>query len=240
MSRRWPTRRGVVGGCLLAAGGSSAFSGVALAQTQRRGPWLITRTEYPPRLKAMMLSARQSAMATDVVLQRSDIREIRSYRNFLDSKIKGAKGEIAQLQAVNFYVNTHVKSVEDDDLYSVNDVWAPPINTLTVGGDCEDIALVKYWGLRRLGFAPEDLFLILGISTVTKPPVGHAVLGVRLRDGAIHVLDTLETAVVAAVDLKRFEPAYALNTAGFWQVDYADRQDGDGWRLQFQLAAAGG
>ncbi len=238
MFRRRLTRRGVVEGGL--AGWLSAVCGAALAQTRRSGPWLITRTEYPLRLKAMMLSARQTAMATDVVLQRSDIREIRDYRNFLDTKARSAKDGIGKLDAVNTYVNTHVKRVEDYDLYSVDDVWSPPINTLTVGGDCEDIALVKFWGLRRLGFAAEDLFLVLGISMFRTPPTGHAVLGARLRDGSVQVLDILEASVIPANDLKHFEPAYALNAVGFWQVDYAEPRDRDGWRLQFQLAAGGG
>ncbi|WP_165184066.1 transglutaminase-like cysteine peptidase [Caulobacter soli] len=240
MSQQNPNRRGAIQGLLLVVGSLSAVAGPALSQTRRDGPWLITKTDYPPRLKARLVALEQGWTATDVVLQKSDIREIRDYRGFLDTKARDAKDEAAKLELVNTYVNTHVKRVEDYRLYAADDVWSPPVNTLTIGGDCEDISLVKYWGLRRLGFAAEDLFLIFGLSTFKTPPEGHAVLGARLRDKRVYVLDILETSVIPGNDLTHFEPAYAINTIGFWQVDYADRKDGDAWRMQFQMTGTGG
>jgi predicted transglutaminase-like cysteine proteinase len=169
------------------------------------------------------------------VLEQSNIKEVRAYREFLRKSARLDKA--AQLKAVNDYVALHVRATADANLYQASDVWAPPINTLTIGGDCEDIALLKYWGLRRIGFPTQDMFLVVGVSTNVDPPEGHAVLVARLSEADFQVLDNTEPRVLPLEDVKSFEPAYAINTFGYWKVDDPNFSYGDIWRRAFKSAA---
>lgn len=59
------------------------------------------------------------------------------------------------MQAVNTFVNKHIKYVPDQVLYKAKDYWASPQETIKHrAGDCEDIAILKYWILVRLGLQP--------------------------------------------------------------------------------------
>lgn len=59
------------------------------------------------------------------------------------------------LNAVNTFVNKHIEWVSDPLLYKVIDYWASPRETMKhMAGDCEDIAILKYWILMRLGLSP--------------------------------------------------------------------------------------
>ena len=235
MSRAVLTRRRAVLSLLAAVAGPSIPWGPAQAQS-RSGRWIVTKTDYPPRILALGRAEQAGAAQTRAALEQGDTPQIKAYRDFLDNKAARKTSLNARLEAVNDYVNTHVRAVDDFVLYLKDDVWSPPADTLTRGGDCEDIALVKFWGLERLGVASSDLFLILGLSLVYKPPEGHAVLGVRLPDGHFAILDNLQSRIVLARDLKQFEPAYALNKSGFWRIDDPQRHNGDYWRQVFQHA----
>lgn len=59
------------------------------------------------------------------------------------------------LQKVNGFVNKHIEFIPDWKLYKVKDYWAAPSETMKhMAGDCEDIAILKYWILVRLGLKP--------------------------------------------------------------------------------------
>lgn len=203
----------------------------------RLGRFTITKTDHPPDVLARRDGLVHAALLTNTVLEKGDIKEVRSYRDFL-RKTARLSSKFDQLTAVNDYVAQHVRVVADSNLYKGNDVWAPPINTLILGGDCEDIALLKSWGLRYIGFPPKDLFLVVGVSSNVKPPEGHAVLVARLPDGTFFMLDNTDRRVVPFGQVTSFEPAYAVNSLGYWDVDDPNRSYGDFWRQAFQTSAA--
>ena len=186
---------------------------------------IFTKTDYPDFILRRAQPLRQSEILTAELLARSDIPQVKAYRDFLDRKARGLS-RADQLAAVNVYVNDHVKQVRDFDLYLRDDIWATPVNTLVLGGDCEDIALTKRWGLARLGFPETDVYLIVGVTLTTTPPSGHAVLGVRLSKGEVRILDSLQNRIMTP-DQAPFEPAYGLNTFGFWRVDTPGHMGGD-------------
>jgi predicted transglutaminase-like cysteine proteinase len=186
---------------------------------------IFTKTDYPDFILRRAQPLRQSEILTAELLARSDIPQVKAYRDFLDRKARGLS-RADQLAAVNAYVNDHVKQVRDFDLYLRDDIWATPVNTLVLGGDCEDIALTKRWGLARLGFRETDVYLIVGVTLTTTPPSGHAVLGVRLANGDVRILDSLQNRIMTP-DLAPFEPAYGLNAFGFWRVDTPGHMGGD-------------
>jgi predicted transglutaminase-like cysteine proteinase len=186
---------------------------------------IFTKTDYPDFILQRARPMQQSEILTAELLARSDIQQVKAYRDFLDKKARRLS-RVDQLAAVNAYVNDHVKQTRDYDLYLRDDIWATPVNTLVIGGDCEDIALTKRWGLTRLGFAETDVYLIVGVTLTTNPPSGHAVLGVRLSKGDVRVLDSLQNEIMTP-DKAPFEPAYGLNTFGFWRVDTPGHAGGD-------------
>ncbi len=61
-----------------------------------------------------------------------------------------------QLAAVNTYVNA-VPYVTDVATFGAEDVWQAPLAFLDGAGDCEDFVIAKYFALRQLGVADDDL-----------------------------------------------------------------------------------
>ncbi|MBO9560191.1 MAG: transglutaminase-like cysteine peptidase [Caulobacter sp.] len=196
-----------------------------LSPAQAASNLIFTKTDYPDFILRRSKPLRESEVLTAPLLAGSDIPQIKAYRDFLDRKARGLS-RADQLAAVNDYVNRHVKQTGDYDLYLRDDIWATPVNTLVLGGDCEDIALVKRWGLARLGFPEADVYLVVGVTLTTTPPTGHAVLAVRLSKSDVRVLDSLQNKILAP-DQAPFEPAYGLNVFGFWRVDTPGHAGGD-------------
>lgn len=186
---------------------------------------IFTRTEYPDFILRRSKPLRESEILTSPLLASSDIPQVKAYRDFLDKKARHLS-RADQLAAVNAYVNGHVKQTDDYQLYLRDDIWATPVNTLVIGGDCEDIALVKRWGLARLGFPETEVYLVVGVTLTTSPPTGHAVLAVRLSPNDVRVLDSLQVKVLPP-EQAPFEPAYGLNAFGFWRVDTPGHMGGD-------------
>jgi predicted transglutaminase-like cysteine proteinase len=186
---------------------------------------IFTKTDYPDFIMRRSRPLRESEILTAALLSYSDIPQVKAYREFLDRKVRHLP-KAEQLAALNTYVNRHVKQTSDYELYLRDDVWATPVNTLVVGGDCEDIALAKRWGLNRLGFPEADLYLVVGVTLTTTPPTGHAVLAVRLSANDVRVLDSLQS-VILSPDEAPFEPAYGMNMFGFWRVDTPGRAGED-------------
>src|SRR5690606_9702918 len=89
-----------------------------------------------------------------------------------------------QLVLVHEYFNLVLWSAERG-----GDAWQSLYRVAASGrGDCEDIAFAKYFALRRLGWAAEDLRVIVGWDQAERD--WHALLAVRL-DGETYVLDSI-------------------------------------------------
>jgi predicted transglutaminase-like cysteine proteinase len=202
------------------------------ARASVAGGWITIKIPAPPDVTTKLQSVKTRADATRSLMETSNERPIRKYREFLDRLATQKRSPLDQLKAVNNYVNDNVVRKPDGK----NDVWAAPYQTLMEGGDCEDIALVKYWGLRRLKYARENLFLVMGMTLLNRPPQGHALLAVRLADNVFQVLYNMVHTIEDATSLSYFEPAYALNEIGFWRVDRIDHVGGDYWREAYLRA----
>jgi predicted transglutaminase-like cysteine proteinase len=116
-----------------------------------------------------------------------------------------------QVEAVNAWANTR-PYVEDITNWMVPDYWETPGEFLARGGDCEDFAITKYFSLVRLGFAPQDLHIM--VVSDTRQHSFHAVLTVRLN-GATLVLDNFLPQVTTQESLPWYKPIYALNAQGW-------------------------
>ncbi len=94
-----------------------------------------------------------------------------------------------QVYLISRYVNrkryrddrtVHLASVTSDETLKYRSRWATVEEFLRRGGDCEDYATTKYYLLRRLGFSPDALRIVV---TWDRGEGGyHAVLAVRLAE----------------------------------------------------------
>lgn len=135
---------------------------------------------------------------------------LRSWLEFLDS-IRGLPRR-QQLRRVNRYANAK-PYVLDMENYGVHDYWAIPRELLYNGGDCEDYAITKLFSLRWLGFAAENLRVVVLQDTNLR--IAHAVLAVA-REGDIAILDNQVNAVVSHQQIVHYAPVYSINESSWW------------------------
>ena len=119
---------------------------------------------------------------------------------------------IDQLQAVNRFLNDW-RYKADDQNYGRRDHWATPLEFLRYSGDCEDYAIAKYVTLRQLGFAPEQLRVVVVRDVVRD--LAHAVLAVYLDD-EVYILDNLTKAVLPQERISHYVPYYSINESTRW------------------------
>ena len=128
------------------------------------------------------------------------------------------RGQLEQLEAVNLYVNARVRFVDDSVQFGQSDVWSAASATLNRGkGDCEDYAIAKMQMLRRAGFSPRDLYLVVVRDLVRRSD--HAVLTVRL-DGRMYVLDNGTDALLESGDVSDYRPIMTFAASGAWTHGY--------------------
>jgi predicted transglutaminase-like cysteine proteinase len=107
------------------------------------------------------------------------------------------------------------------------DVWLPLYEVAsTLRADCKGIAFAKYFTLRRLGWRPDDLRIVMGWDDEQRD--WHAVLAIR-ADGETYMLDTI-------LGLQRpqafgfMRMVYSISELGIWDhaPDYSPvRQEGE-------------
>ena len=91
-----------------------------------------------------------------------------------------------------------------------------PAISQAYGGDCEDYAIWKYAQLSAMGFAHDDLRLV--VVHDRRYRVDHAVLAVQL-EGEWLILDNSSNAIVPAeAAAKWLKPVYAVNRDRHWQM----------------------
>ena len=117
-----------------------------------------------------------------------------------------------QLREVNRYANEK-DYVLDIDNYGVEDFWAIPREFLANGGDCEDYAITKYFSLRWLGYARDDLRIVVVQDTNLRVP--HAVLAVGRGDDIL-VLDNQVQELLPHRQVVHYAPVYSINERGWW------------------------
>lgn len=117
-----------------------------------------------------------------------------------------------QLRAVNRFINRW-EYRSDQEVYGQSDYWASPLEFFRNSGDCEDYAIAKYVSLRKLGFAPAQLRLVVLRDTLRD--LAHAVLAVYL-EGEVYILDNVTDAVLAHGRIAHYSPYYSVNEEARW------------------------
>lgn len=119
---------------------------------------------------------------------------------------------IDQIEAVNRYMN-RFPYVDDLANWGVDDYWATPLEFMSRGGDCEDYAIAKFFSLRLLGFADEDMRIVVLQDLNLR--IAHVVLVVYV-DGRALVLDSQIKNITSADKIFHYKPLYSINEAGWW------------------------
>lgn len=118
----------------------------------------------------------------------------------------------ALLDRLNRAINRH-PYVAATDNWGRSDYWETPFEFLSRNGQCEDYAIAKFMILRALGFADEDLRVVV-VRDVERQ-LDHAVLVVDL-DGTPWLLDSVDDNVVPLASATKYRPYYAINETGWW------------------------
>lgn len=116
------------------------------------------------------------------------------------------------LRYVNSFWNTW-PYVEDIVNWRQEDYWEIPAEFLKKSGDCEDYSIIKYFTLKELGIAPENMRIVVVRDTIRN--FAHAVLVVYLNDDAF-VLDNLSNSVLSHTKVRQYSPQYSVNEFGRW------------------------
>ena len=119
----------------------------------------------------------------------------------------------AKLIQVNRFANAAIAYTDDRRAFRSADYWATPLESLKGHGDCEDYVLLKYASLRSLGFAEDQLRIV--IVNDLKAGIGHAVLSVKTADGTF-ILDNQDNRVLRHDSIMRYAPVYSVNAKGRW------------------------
>jgi predicted transglutaminase-like cysteine proteinase len=126
-----------------------------------------------------------------------------------------------QVKLVNFYVNrkryrrdrsSRLETPLADGPLQYRSRWATVEEFLLSGGDCEDYVTTKYFLLRQLGFAIDQLRIVVTFDR--KAHDYHAVLAVRQDDGNVLLLDSNNVIHTGGRHTYRF--IYAINEKSIW------------------------
>ena len=157
---------------------------------------------------ARYFAERQVAeTCTPGLFSRCDLVE---WEAFLDEQ--RGRDPMSQLDAVNRYMNEH-RYIIDPRNWGVEDYWATALQFFDKDGDCEDYAIAKFMSLRALGWAPEDLRIVVVNDTNLR--VQHAVLAVSVG-GSAYVLDNQSPSVMLADRIRHYRPVYSVSEEAWW------------------------
>ena len=109
---------------------------------------------------------------------------------------------------------------QDMTLWGQKDYWATPEETLRrFKGDCEDIAIAKYFSLLRQGMPSERLRLVYLLLPSTNLKIYHLVLEYHHEDGRIYVLDNRYNKIRQADDEHYSQTVVTFDLHNMWIDD---------------------
>lgn len=135
------------------------------------------------------------------------------------SAIAGEGPAMARIEAVNTWANTHIRYVDDQQLYNRADYWADARKTLRLGaGDCEDVAIVKLQMLAAAGIARSDIYFVIARDLARR--ADHALLVVRDGDRFWMLDNATNKLVDARTDASDYRPIFSYSQNEKWLHGY--------------------
>ena len=177
---------------------------------------VVSRHEQPESMFdkwRAMLHRQSSEDNTNNICKRSDGHVCIPKAMLQKVRFKHGESASEKLVVVNRAVNRY-RYRSDKSTWGNQDYWAAPNEFFAKGkGDCEDFAIAKYYVLRALGFAAEDMRVVIVKDIKVKD--FHAVLAVSV-DGVDYILDNRTNRLLMADQQAYMKPIYALNTEHWW------------------------
>jgi predicted transglutaminase-like cysteine proteinase len=123
--------------------------------------------------------------------------------------------DMKKLNAVNNFINGF-DFVDDIYHWGKQDYWATPLQTIvTKGGDCEDLAIAKYFSLTEMGMEEDKLRLTYVKALELNQ--AHMVVSYYPQPRVEPlVLDNLNPVILPASQRPDLLPAYSFNGSGLW------------------------
>jgi predicted transglutaminase-like cysteine proteinase len=133
----------------------------------------------------------------------------------------------ARIAEINRAINLDIRPVDDITQYGVTDLWATPLMAFkSNAGDCEDYAIAKYVALHEIGFADDDLRLLIVHRRATNED--HAVTAVRY-EGEWLILDNRTLDIRQDVNSAEFAPLFAVDSEGVKRMTKLASKPQDPW-----------
>lgn len=139
-----------------------------------------------------------------------------------------------RLQKVNEFFNRKIIYFEDQEIWSLSDYWATPLESLSKGkGDCEDYVIAKYFALRNMNIPDTQLRLIYVKARIGGPASdiqqAHMVLAYYASAEAEPVvLDNLISDIRPASRRTDLFPVFSFNSQGVFTGTAANAALGPG------------
>lgn len=127
---------------------------------------------------------------------------------------------LARIAFVNVEINRRIDFI-DDAVLGEDDVWLAPFEALARGqGDCEDIAIAKFFLLLAAGFDPQAVRLLyaryhdLSVPGLATPHL-VAIAGVPFDDP--FVMDNLNLILLPLSQRTDLEPVFSFDRTQVWE-----------------------
>jgi predicted transglutaminase-like cysteine proteinase len=192
--------------CILLCFGAAltVYGGAASGATVRPPEPVINLPQWPD-FSARQMQSLQSLSNCEQNEASCETPEVKRWAGLIGDL--RAQGKLRQIITVNKWFNRLPYKYDDEDY------WADTLELLQQRGDCEDYALSKYYPLRELGFAPEQLQVTVVYDKESF--INHAVLMVYI-DGTRYMMDINSDQTEPSAMGKRYKPLYSFNEQTAW------------------------
>lgn len=213
MNRRFPILfpLAIAGGVVAAAsGGAAAKPGAGLLGTLEFSSSNLSALPQWERVLEKYNRERKALARCDQNTDACPSPRVIAWR----AKIQALKDQpgIDRLEQINSYINTWPFKFDAAN-YGVGEYWATPLEFLEKSGDAVDTAIMKFFSLRDLGFANDDLRIVLATDVLSNDT--HAFVTAN-HEGEVYILDTLSDAVIREGDVVYYVPLYSVNETTRW------------------------
>jgi predicted transglutaminase-like cysteine proteinase len=121
-----------------------------------------------------------------------------------------------KLTKINGYFNQKINFISDKKHWKKEDYWATPLEALgSLGGDCEDYVIAKYFSLIQIGVDQKKLRITY--VKALKLNQAHMVLAyyAQPRSDPL-ILDNINPSIMPASRRRDLAPVYSFNGLGMW------------------------
>jgi len=123
--------------------------------------------------------------------------------------------ELEKAEVVNKFFN-RMEFVSDEKHWGVEDYWATPVEFLaSLGGDCEDFSIAKYFTLKTMG-VPESKLNLTYVKALQLNQHHMVMTYYPQPGGEPLVLDNLVNGILPASKRKDLLPIYTFNGSDLW------------------------